>query len=399
MTTASLCRVARLIFVKKRQIFSIAVPLLFLPLVFRSKAARCGYVAINMIIFLMTETLPMPIAGFLPAIFFPILGIQDAETVARSYMADAILFLIGVLIIASSVERTNLHKRIALSGLRRVGHSPYRLMLCLMSLSAFLSMWFSNTAVASMMVSIGKAIADQTTSRPGIDSRDEDNEDPLCDLVSAVDDKDRMEMDDIVNHKKAVDDVVTNEEPLPRVVTGKRSSVVGSCLMLSIAYGTNIGGSATLTGTVMPIILNAMLTDEYGTSSSVGFDTWISFAFPLQLVCLVFCYLWMCLLLWWLQKRERITVQQEEPLRVNTRHTSDPLSNGYLQTYIKNEYAKLGRTKWAEYWSLFIVVSVVILWFFADLKFISGWLSLFKSTRVGITGVTLGFAVLFSSFH
>ena len=55
---------------------------------------------------------------------------------------------------AISVEKCHLHQRIALKALVTIGTSPRLLMLGLMLPTMFLSMWISNTATTSMMVTI-----------------------------------------------------------------------------------------------------------------------------------------------------------------------------------------------------------------------------------------------------
>lgn len=53
---------------------------------------------------------------------------------------------------ALAIENTNLHQRIALKVIMFFGSNPKWLLLGIMSVTAFLSLWVSNTAAASMMV-------------------------------------------------------------------------------------------------------------------------------------------------------------------------------------------------------------------------------------------------------
>jgi sodium-dependent dicarboxylate transporter 2/3/5 len=68
-----------------------------------------------------------------------------------------VLFLGGIMI-ALTMEKWNLHRRIALRIIRTIGGGPSRIVLGFMVAAAFLSMWLSNTATAIMMVPIGLAI-------------------------------------------------------------------------------------------------------------------------------------------------------------------------------------------------------------------------------------------------
>lgn len=67
------------------------------------------------------------------------------------------LFLGGFLV-ASTFERWGLHRRMAFFALRRVGTEPRRIVFAVILVTAFLSMWISNTATTLMMTPIAVAI-------------------------------------------------------------------------------------------------------------------------------------------------------------------------------------------------------------------------------------------------
>ena len=60
--------------------------------------------------------------------------------------------------IALTMQKWNLHRRIALGIIQTIGGGPSRIVLGFMVAAGFLSMWISNTATAVMMIPIGLAI-------------------------------------------------------------------------------------------------------------------------------------------------------------------------------------------------------------------------------------------------
>ncbi len=70
--------------------------------------------------------------------------------------------------IALTMEKWMLHKRIALWIIRIIGGGPSRIVLGFMAAGAFLSMWISKTATAVMMVPIGLAIIIQMEEKFGV---------------------------------------------------------------------------------------------------------------------------------------------------------------------------------------------------------------------------------------
>lgn len=83
---------------------------------------------------------------------------MTTDAVGREYLKETNMMFIAGLMVAISVEHSNLHRRIALKALLIIGTSPRRLMLGFMLPTAFLSMWISNTATTAMMVPIVDAV-------------------------------------------------------------------------------------------------------------------------------------------------------------------------------------------------------------------------------------------------
>ncbi|KAK1789822.1 hypothetical protein P4O66_015698, partial [Electrophorus voltai] len=87
--------------------------------------------------------------------------------VATMYFKDFHLLLLGVICLATSIEKWGLHRRIALKLVTMIGVNPGMLMLGFMVGCAFLSMWLSNTSTAAMVMPIAEAVMQQVMSAEG----------------------------------------------------------------------------------------------------------------------------------------------------------------------------------------------------------------------------------------
>ena len=78
--------------------------------------------------------------------------------VAASYAHPLVLLFLGGFIIASAMEDSGLHKRIAFKILSFSGTSPSKIIAGFMITTAALSMWVSNTASTIMMLPIATSV-------------------------------------------------------------------------------------------------------------------------------------------------------------------------------------------------------------------------------------------------
>ncbi|MGD8282073.1 MAG: SLC13 family permease, partial [Gemmatimonadota bacterium] len=121
---------------------------------------RTAAVAVLMAAWWMTEAIPIPATALLPLGLFPILGVLSPGDASAPYANEQIFLFMGGFLLAVTMEKWGLHKRIALRIMAAVGTSPNRLVLGFMLATAFLSMWISNTATAAMMLPIAIAVGE-----------------------------------------------------------------------------------------------------------------------------------------------------------------------------------------------------------------------------------------------
>ena len=200
-------------------------------------ASRLAAVALLMAIWWVTDAIPLFATALIPLVLYPLLGIMSGGATAPIYFNSTIVLFLGGFMIALTMEKWNLHRRIALNIIHAVGGGPARIVLGFMVAAAFLSMWISNTATAVMMVPIGLAICLQIESEAGGDT------------------------------------------------AGTRRLSVG--LMLGIAYGCTVGGLTTLVGTPPNLSFVRIFEILFPEAPSIAFGQWLFMAFPVGLVMLV----------------------------------------------------------------------------------------------------------------
>ena len=186
------------------------------------------------VIFWVSHVIPLMITSLLAIILFPLMGVLPADKTYSLFGNQAVFFILGAFILASSVTRTGLSNRMALIFLKWFGHSPKILLLGVIALSAFFSFWMSEHAVAAMMFPIVVAISASLELKP-------------------------------------------------------TESNYGKALFFGMAWGCVIGGVATFLGGARAPLAVGILRDT--TGESIGFIKWALAALPTVIAMLVVTYL------------------------------------------------------------------------------------------------------------
>ncbi|KAL6092470.1 hypothetical protein STEG23_019199 [Scotinomys teguina] len=328
-------------------------PILLLPLIILvpDKFVRCAYVIILMAIYWCTDVIPVAITSLLPALLFPLLKILDSKQVCIQYMKDTNMLFLGSLIVAVAVERWKLHKRIALRMLLYVGTKPSRLMLGFMSVTAFLSMWISNTATTAMMIPIVEAMLEQmAATNTAVDT---------CQGTLELSDKDK-------DSEFPGNQVMFEDPTVQKQEDEEDTKNMYKAMNLCVCYAASIGGTATLTGTGPNVVLLGQMQELFPDSKDVlNFASWFGYAFPTMLIMLVLCWLW-------LQCFYMRSKFKKSCICCGLKRRNEKVVFKVLQ----EEYKKLGPLTYAEYNVLFCFVLLIVLWFSRDPGFMPGWLSI-----------------------
>nr|XP_015093088.1 solute carrier family 13 member 1 [Vicugna pacos] len=359
-------------------VFSLLI-LLPLPIVLHTKEAECAYILFVIAIFWLTEALPLSVTALLPALMLPLFGIMASKEVASAYFKDFHLLLIGVICLATSIEKWNLHKRIALRMVMMVGVNPAWLTLGFMSSTAFLSMWLSNTSTAAMVMPIVEAVVQQ------IISAEAEVEATQMTYFSGSTNQ-GLEIDE------SVDGNETNEKkektkPVPGNDAGKTSSkmeleknsgtgnryrtkkdhMMCKLMCLCIAYSSTIGGLTTITGTSTNLIFAEHFNTRYPECHCINFGSWFIMSFPAAVIILLLSWVW----LQWLF----LGFNFKELFKCGKTKTSRQKACAEV---IKQEYQKLGPIRYQEIVTLVLFVTMAVLWFTREPGFVTGWSALFS---------------------
>lgn len=194
-------------------------------------------VAAVMIVWWVTEVLPLAVVALVPLVLFPLLKISTIEEAASPYANSAIFLFMGGFMLGLAIEKWNLHRRIALNIVRITGTSGNRIVLGFILATGLLSMWLSNTATTMMMFPIALSV---------IHVMRENN-------------------------------------------NGQgNTSNLALTIMLAIAYAANIGGIATVVGTPPNVAFIGYIRTRF--EYDISFANWLYMCAPLAILLLFILY-------------------------------------------------------------------------------------------------------------
>ena len=177
------------------------------------------------------EALPLSATALVPVLIFPLAGVLTTSKAATAYGHPLILLFMGGFMLSRAAEYWGAHRRIAQVALNVIGGtSGRRVVLAVLVATTFISAWINNTATALMMLPVALAFMD-------------------------------------------------------RDKTGK----LAVPLLLSVAYGSSIGGIATPIGTAPNGIFMGVYKEATGLT--VPFHQWMMLCVPITIVMMIAAWL------------------------------------------------------------------------------------------------------------
>ncbi|XP_070554073.1 Na(+)/citrate cotransporter-like isoform X2 [Ptychodera flava] len=389
----------------KRNVLTLwLTPLLQSPLLiiyFDSQAARCGYVMLILLVYWIVQPIPLQATGLIGLFMYPMLGILTIDETCEFFMIDFIVLFVSLMFIASAVERYGLHRRIALRALLIAGSDPKWLLLALMLVNGFLSLWILNLSLVSMMLPIVEALVDllstsfdeSPSDNKQFDRDDSDSvkktrlEDGISlELADVADEMKRDNSDMATGTNKSTEILSLESEELKDKNSEKAEYDIRACFNIGLVYSATIGGAASSVGSVIQIIMNANLQVFYGPEAKVNFGNWFLFSAPTVVVSLPLAWMWLAFyyldLGFWCCLRNR----RSSPgccCRGNEDEKKDRVALA-----LRKQYDELGSMSWAEVTTLLVFLFLIVVWVFEEPQFVPGWNEWFKPGYVTSASAT-----------
>ncbi len=220
----------------------------FLPLQSLSPQAHMlGAIMAAVVIYWITEPIPLPITALLGTAFCILAGLGSAKSVFASYAHPIIFLFIGSFLLVEAMAVHELDRRFAawMLSFAWVEGRPRRILLAIGLVTALISMWISNTAATALMLPIALGV------------------------------------------------FATIRETPANSLGGFR---IG--LMLMLPYAATAGGMATIVGTPPNLIGVGLIAQQTGVS--ISFVAWMTVGLPLAMIMLLVAWA----TLWWLHPAE-----------------------------------------------------------------------------------------------
>ncbi len=189
---------------------------------------RTLIIVVMAIILIIFEPIPLPAVAMMILIMQVLLGIETPNGVAKSFMSDAVFFIMGSLMLAVAIISQGLDSRLALGIIKLTGNKTWKIVIGFIAISAFLSSFIGEHTVTAMMMPVGLTLIKNS----GVDNRS----------------------------------------------TAKLAALI----LFSIAYGSAMGSIGTPSGGGRNVIMLGYMK-EFGMAD-ITYLQWMKYAYPILLI-------------------------------------------------------------------------------------------------------------------
>jgi len=125
------------------------------------------------IILWVTEAVPFTATALLGLVLLPVFGVYEGDMsdqftrlIGDGFGNKTIVFILGLMIMATGIVKSGLDRRIALLILRVFGNRPKYLLLGFLTTGCLISMWLTDMAAAAILLPVGLGILNLTGCKP-----------------------------------------------------------------------------------------------------------------------------------------------------------------------------------------------------------------------------------------
>ena len=173
----------------------------------------------------LTEAIPLHVTSLIIAFLLAVFAKIPSGDVFAPFFDPVIALLLGGFVLAVALQKHDLDNKIAYAFIKKFGSTPKRFMLGIMILTAFFSMWITNTATTATILPIAIAVL----------------------VASGI----------------------------------RKGSSYSKALILGVAYSATIGGISTIIGSTPNAIVVSFLAKE---GVIIDFASWMYYALPFVFV-------------------------------------------------------------------------------------------------------------------
>ncbi len=197
----------------------------FMPLDFSAQAKSVLAITAVAMILWVSEVIPLHATALLVALLLVVFGGFSAEKVFAQFFDKVVVLVLGGFVLAVALSKHKLDEYIAYKTLGKLGKKPQNILLGMLAVTAFLSMWMSNSASAAIAMPIALVIIMQNKLKPF-------------------------------------------------------ESKFAKSMVLAVAYGATIGGIGTIIGSTPNVLAQKFLTEQ---GVQFGFVEWLVRGFPFMI--------------------------------------------------------------------------------------------------------------------
>ncbi len=230
---------------------------------------RQGKAAISLLIFAsilwITEAMPFAITSLMILLLLPFLGITTLEAAVKDGFGNPlVVFFISVFILSGAISQSGLGNRLVRIFVKKSNGRPEIILLSILSVGAFLTMWMTGVAGAAILMPIGHSL-------------------------------------------------------LKNAGLKEKESDFGRAVMIACAWGPLIGGVAAPTGTGVNLYVINILREL--TDINISFINWLTLGIPASLM-MIPCA-WFVLLKFFPPEIDRILIKEIEGIAEESRLRRD----------------------------------------------------------------------------